>query len=455
MGRSRKIFWGKTAAIMGALPLLIWAHSAGPDPGRAGVPGEATCAMAGCHTGTPVNGGGGNVAVTFPFGPDYVPGVKQHWVVTVTDTVQKHFGFQLTARQTPVTVQAGTFTSTDQNTAVTCGPTSLDPNQEIFLDFGANQTCPATKPMTYIEHTLAGSSRIQAGQETYEFDWTPPQQSVGNITVYVAANAVNWDGTVNGDHVYTASYTLTPATGGGVGTPTISAVFNAAGYQSGVYPGSFISIQGSNLSPVSYADWSNSIANGKLPGSLSGVTVTIAGKPAYIYQMIPGQINAQAPDVGYGSMQVTITTPSGTSPPFTVNSQEFSPAFWQWPNNQPVATHGDYSIAAKNGTFTGTTTIPAKPGEIITLWGTGFGPVSPAVPAGQLPGSSAGSPTANPVTVTLNNGPVTVIGAALSPYPADYQVAIQIPASIANGDYPLVASVNGVSSPTMTLSVHQ
>src|SRR5690242_1410790 len=165
MQRQRKIFWGKTAAIFSAIPLLIWAHSAGPDPGRAGVPGEATCAMAGCHTGTPLNGGGGSVSVTFPNGPNnaptYVPGVKQHWIVTISDSAQKHFGFQLAARQTPVTTQAGTFTSTDQFTAVTCGPTNLDPNQETFLDFGANQTCPAAKPMTYIEHTLAGSSRVQ------------------------------------------------------------------------------------------------------------------------------------------------------------------------------------------------------------------------------------------------------------------------------------------------------
>lgn len=234
--------------------------------------------------------------------------------------------------------------------------------------------------------------------------------------------------------------------------PVITSVFNAAGYQGGVYSGSFVSIQGTNLTSVS-DDWSHSIVNGQLPQQLDGVSVTVGGKPAYIFQMIPTQVNVQAPDLASGSVTVIVTTPLGASVPFTVNVQPYGPAFWPWPDNQPVATHGDYSIAAKNGTFAGTATVPAKPGEVITLWGTGFGPTNPAVPAGQLPGSSAGAHTETPVTVTLNSASVTVLGAALSSYPGDYQVAIQIPTTLADGDYTLVAAINGVSSPPATLNV--
>ena len=458
MERKRKIVWAKTAAILGAVPIVLWAYEYGPDVGHAGVPGEnGTCAASGCHVGTGVNAGGGSVSVAFPNGSTYTPGVAQQLTVTIADSKQRAWGFQLTARNASNTsTQAGTFASVDANTLVMCGTTTADINTEVILNSGGPQTCPAAKPLSYIEHSIAGyNSTIGKvpGQGTYQLTWTPPATNVGNVVVYVAGNAANGDGTSSGDHIYTTSYTLTPSAGGN--GPTVSAVFNAAGFQNGVFPASFVSITGTNLSPVPYADWSNSIINGQLPTSLNGVSVSIGGKPAYLYAMVPGQINAQAPDAGFGSMQATVTTPSGTSAPFTVNSQEFAPAFWQWPNNQPVATHGDYSIAAKNGTFSGVTTVPAKPGEVITLWGTGFGPISPAVPAGRVPGSRAGSPTANPVTVTLNNAQITVIGAALSPYPADYQVAIQIPATMANGDYPLVATVKGVSSPTLTLSVHQ
>ena len=41
-----------------------------------------------------------------------------------------------------------------------------------------------------------------------------------------------------------------------------------------------------------------------------------------------------------------------------------------------------------------------------------------------------------------------VFGAALSPgFAGLYQVAIQVPAPLADGDYPLTATVSGVSSP--------
>ena len=238
------------------------------------------------------------------------------------------------------------------------------------------------------------------------------------------------------------------------GLPVITGVSNAAGGQPGVSPGSFISIYGTNLTPVSDS-WSNSIANGQLPTQLDGVSVTIGGKPAYIAQMIATQINAQVPDLAFGSMQVVVTTPSGSSSAYTVNAQQYGPAFWPWPGSQPVATHPDYTIAAKNGTFPGTTTMPAKPGEVITLWGTGFGPVTPSVPAGQVPGQYADAMTTNPVTVSLNGTSVTVLGAALSAYPGDYQVAIQIPASIPNGDYTLAATIGGVSTPTVLFTVQQ
>jgi uncharacterized protein (TIGR03437 family) len=63
----------------------------------------------------------------------------------------------------------------------------------------------------------------------------------------------------------------------------------------------------------------------------------------------------------------------------------------------------------------------------------------------QVPAASF--PTANPVAVTIGNQPATVFGAALAPgFAALYQVAIQIPDSLADGDYPVVATVSGQSS---------
>jgi uncharacterized protein (TIGR03437 family) len=231
--------------------------------------------------------------------------------------------------------------------------------------------------------------------------------------------------------------------------PTVTAVTNAAGRQPGVASGGFVSIYGSNFTPLPYDDWSKSIINGRLPKQLDGISVTMGDKPAYIYAVTSGQINVQAPDVGNGPVQLVVTTGGGSSAPFATNSQIYSPAFFPWPGNQPVATHLDYSIAARTGTFPGSTTVPAKPGEVITLWGTGFGPTNPSVPAGQEPIVAA--PTQNPVTVTLGGTPITVLGAVLSSYASVYQVAIQIPASLADGDYAIVATVAGAQSPSSVI----
>jgi uncharacterized protein (TIGR03437 family) len=117
-----------------------------------------------------------------------------------------------------------------------------------------------------------------------------------------------------------------------------------------------------------------------------------------------------------------------------------------------VATHQDYSLAVKNGTFSGLTTVPAAPGDVIILWGTGFGPTTPSAPVGVEVPSSTTYNTASPVTVTVGAGTAVVYGAALAPgYAGLYQVAIQIPLSLANGDYPVVATVNGAQSPGNTL----
>ena len=85
----------------------------------------------------------------------------------------------------------------------------------------------------------------------------------------------------------------------------------------------------------------------------------------------------------------------------------------------------------------------------------------PTLPGVVTPGDKTYS-TSTPVTVTINNVPATVYGAALAPgYAGLYQVAIQVPASLANGDWPIVATIgsaalfNVTSSPgNVILTVH-
>jgi uncharacterized protein (TIGR03437 family) len=231
-------------------------------------------------------------------------------------------------------------------------------------------------------------------------------------------------------------------------SPAISAngVVNGASFQQGISPNSWATIQGRNLSPVT-DNWNNFISNSNLPTDLDGVKVTIGGQPAYLSYISPEQINLLVPSVGSGELQVSVTNSAGTSSSATVTCTQYAPTFFEWPGNQAVATRQDFTLAAKSGTFAGVNTVPAKAGEVIILWGTGFGPTTPAAPAGvQVPSNQTYSTSALPA-VTINGVPATVYGAALAPgYAGLYQIAIQVPDSLGNGDWPIQVNIAGTKS---------
>src|SRR5690349_20020337 len=124
-----------------------------------------------------------------------------------------------------------------------CASTNLFQDQDVAFSAGKTQTCPASMPLQYIEHSLDGynASKGQANSATYEFDWMPPATDVGNVQIYLAGNAANGDLTQNGDHIYVpAPYTLTPGAGGG-GSLAIATdgVVNGVSFQPGIAPNSW------------------------------------------------------------------------------------------------------------------------------------------------------------------------------------------------------------------------
>jgi uncharacterized protein (TIGR03437 family) len=267
------------------------------------------------------------------------------------------------------------------------------------------------------------------------------QGADGNIYGTTVLGGPSSDGTVF--KLVLASATAAPAIN------QSSGVINGASFLPGIAPSSWITIKGTNLSPVTDT-WANSVVNGNLPTTLDGVSVSVGGEPAYVYYVSPTQINALAPS-SFGSGAVTVTNSGETSTAVTAAAASLAPAFFLWPGNYAVATRQDYSLAVKNGTFS-TTTTPAAPGDVIILWGSGFGPTSPAAPVGVATPSTTTYNTANKVTVTVGGAPVTVYGAALAAGDAGlYQVAIQIPTSLASGDYAVVATVGTAQSPSTTL----
>lgn len=445
MLRKRKLLIFKAAAVLSVVPALIYAHSAGPDAGYSGVPNEGgNCTS--CHRGTNnLNNPsfGGSVKVTFAGTQTYTPGVSQHLVVTVADASQKKWGFQLTARlSSNSATQAGNFTpGSDGFTQLACDSADLDPAKQSI---GAS-SCAANQPLQYIEHTLAA---YNATQSSFQFDWTPPSTDVGSIDIYVAGNAANGNGDPTGDHIYTAKYTLTPAAAGG-NAPTITGVVNGAGFQNSIQSGSWVTITGTfpGVSTGTWTDDDFAKNNGTAPTSLSGTSVSINGKPAFVYYVSPTQINVQAPtDSAVGSVNVQVATAAGTSNNFSATLQANSPACFLWTGKYVVATRPDFSLVAKPGLFSGLTTTPAKPGDVIILWGTGFGATNPAVPAGQ---KVTGAPVAENPTITIGGVQAQVLGTVLSPgFLGLYQIAITVPPTVqTGGDVPVMATSSGVAAP--------
>src|ERR1022692_4999639 len=125
MRRRRKLRWAQMAVVMGAFAIVLWAYEYGPNPGVCGVPGElGTCAQSQCHSGTTNDPAHmGSLAISFPNGLTYTPGVTQHLTVTISDPAptQVAWGFEATARQSsnPATM-TGTFSPSDQYTQIMC-----------------------------------------------------------------------------------------------------------------------------------------------------------------------------------------------------------------------------------------------------------------------------------------------------------------------------------------------
>ncbi len=238
--------------------------------------------------------------------------------------------------------------------------------------------------------------------------------------------------------------------------PVITSVVNGASFQPGVVANSYATILGTNL--ASSADnWNSSIKNGELPDSLDGVTVQFDGMPAAVNYISPTQINVLVPNVTLSTTRVVVTNAGSIGAGVSAPANQYGPAFFAWPDNQVVATRTDFSYAAKSGTFSGLTTVPAKPGDVIILWGSGFGPTTPAVPIEVETPTDTTYSTSTLPTITIDNVPAKVYGAALAPgFAGLVQVAIQVPTTLGNGDWPVVAKIGGVQSASgLVLSVQQ
>ena len=231
--------------------------------------------------------------------------------------------------------------------------------------------------------------------------------------------------------------------------PVITQVENAAGFQSTIQQQSWVAITGNNLSATT-RQWSgDDFVGGKLPTQLSNVSVSVNGKAAAVYYISPTQINVWTPpDTATGAVPVTVTSNGISSSPFSAQMQQSSPAFFEWGNRYAVATSGANYLGPAGILGPTVTTTPAKPGDIVSLWGTGFGPVDPAPPADTaVPRSPVYAVRLAP-TIRVGGLAADYLAGALA---ADsvglYVINVRLPANVPDGDQKVEININGVTGP--------
>jgi uncharacterized protein (TIGR03437 family) len=436
----------------------LFAESGTPSLGYTGAPtdhGGQDCST--CHNsfGAANSDSSGSLQVMVS---DYSAFNQQLIRIIVQNPKADRWGFQITIRgQSSPSASAGTLSIAQPS----------DPVQVVCDDgsqFGSSTGCTTTPVRQYAEHKNA--PRGSAGM-AYEFDvnWTPPAQEIGRIEVYVAAVAADGDGTPQGDRVYTVSKILQ-----NIGVcnytivPTLNSVVNGASFQPPFSSLAMVSLMGHNFQLSGYprtAGLGDYVGNA-FPTELGCVSVQAQGPGLPNPVLLPiayvdgSQINAQMPEfVGTGPVSlIVILNPGETnelrSPPaMPTTLQPFAPAFFVFPNSLSIAAEEAVtgSIVAASTLVPGAS--PAKPGDIVSLFGTGFGDTNPSVASGEL--DSGIATLTNSITVTIGGATLAssdVLYAGLSPGSISglYQFNVRIPATAPSGDVPVSISIGGVAT---------
>jgi uncharacterized protein (TIGR03437 family) len=96
----------------------------------------------------------------------------------------------------------------------------------------------------------------------------------------------------------------------------------------------------------------------------------------------------------------------------------------------------------------GTGFAPAHPGDVVTIFASGFGSTDPPITPGAIANGAA--QVTSPVTVTLGSvilGASDVLYAGVAPGEPISQLNIRIPSRIPAGNQPLQIQIGGIASP--------
>lgn len=217
-----------------------------------------------------------------------------------------------------------------------------------------------------------------------------------------------------------------------------------------VAPGSIASVFGNYLNDGSTVLSTSLGSDGRLVTTLGGTSVTINSIPAPMFFSTPGQIGIQIPYelAGQSSATIQVTVAGQTSAPRTINLAAVAPGVFTLSQDGKGAA----IVIHQDGITVVNTQNPARPGEIVLLYATGLGAVTPALPTGA---PSAGNLTAATTTVPVDGTNAILDFSGASPgFVGLSQVNFRIPANTRTGsDLPLSLIVGGRPSNPVTITV--
>jgi uncharacterized protein (TIGR03437 family) len=192
-------------------------------------------------------------------------------------------------------------------------------------------------------------------------------------------------------------------------------VANAAGTtpQTGVAPGSIVSIFGASLATSTVTGPASPMLQ-----ALDCASVQVSGRLLPLFFVSPAQVNVQMPDdlpLGAQTLTVSCQGLPDVQAPFTLVRN--APGLFQQPSggwNFAVAMHEDGTPVTADS--------PAKSGELLSVYGTGFGPMDHPRPEGfAVP--------ASPPYLLVDSATVQAAGVAIAPekaFAAPGQVGVDV-----------------------------
>jgi adhesin/invasin len=271
--------------------------------------------------------------------------------------------------------------------------------------------------------------------------WAPrTPQANSTVTVTAQQPEINVQGTVQVSGVV-------PDT---VGVPALNVgpMVSSASYLGRPSPGELVAVFGSNLS-----DGLAVSAVLPLQTQLQGSLLIFGGRQMPLLYTSPLQVNAMVPYSIAPGITYQLIAQRGTrlSVPQEVTVASVEPAVFT--TDSSVNGQGHIYINVSATQVRADSAMPAKAGDVLTIYCEGLGAVVPAIDAGAAVDRL--TKTVNPVGVTIGGVPSTVLFAGLTPgFTGLYQVNVIVPNGIAPGNaVPVVLSIASVSSPSVTIAV--